>query len=76
MKNITQHTGTLTIIKREPSSANGNPRYLCQVNQHEFKTPVDSMIAYGITNFDGKPVNIELGTHYGQLTVNSIRYSA
>lgn len=73
MKNITQHTGTLTIIKREPSSVNGNPRYLCRVNQHEFKTSVDSMIAYYITSLEGKLVEVDLGTHYGQLTLKEIR---
>ena len=76
MKNITQHTGTLTIIKREPSSANGNPRYTCEVDGYHFKTSVDSMIAYEVTNFEDSQVVVELGTHYGQLTVNSIRYSA
>jgi hypothetical protein len=72
MKNITQHTGTLNIVRRLESSYFGNPRYLVEVDGVQFKTGVDSMFGYSITNFEGKPVKVTIGTHYNNLTLNSI----
>lgn len=73
MKNITRHTGTLTVIERLPSSRNGNPRYRAEVDGYRFNTPVDSSYGYSITNHDGKRVEVELGTHYGSLQLNALR---
>jgi hypothetical protein len=73
MKNITQHTGTLEVLSRLPSSINGNPRYLLRVDGHTCKTPVDSMYGYSVTNFDGKQVQASIGTHYGSATLNSLK---
>ena len=72
MKNITRHTGKLEIIKRLASSLNGNPRYLVRVDGWTARTSVDSMIAYGITNFDGKQVKATIGTHYGLATIGQV----
>jgi hypothetical protein len=73
MKNATRHTGILTVIQREPSSENGNPRYLVELDGYEAKTAVDSSEGYGVTNFDGQEVEAMLGTHYGKLIIQSIK---
>ena len=73
MKNITQHTGTLEVLSRLPSSINGNPRYLLRIDGFTCKTPVDSMYGYCVTNFDGKQVYATIGTHYGSATLNSLK---
>ena len=74
MKNITQHTGTLRIIKRLKSSYLGNPRFLATIDWGvTFKTSVDSMLGYSIQNYDNKQVTVTIGTHYGTATLNSIK---
>ena len=73
MKNLTNHTGTLEIIKRLPSSLNGNPRYLLRIDGHTCKTAVDSSYGYCVTNFDGKQVHATIGTHYGTATLDTLR---
>lgn len=72
MKNITSHTGILEIIERLQNSKMGNPRYLCKVDGYTFKTAVDSTHGYSIQNYEGKQVQITIGTHYGTTTLNSI----
>ena len=72
MKNITRHTGILEIMKRLPSSRNGNPRYLAIVDGYAFKTSVDSSYGYCITNYDGRLVTVTIGSHYNQATLNTI----
>ncbi len=73
MKNVTRHTGTLEIVNRLPSSRNGNPRYLCRVDGYTFRTQVDHQHGYAIRNFEREKVIVELGTHYGALTLHTIR---
>lgn len=73
MRSITRHTGTLQILQRLPSSYYGNPRYLALVDGHVFRTSVDSSLAYSLPNYDGKRVEVELGSHYGKLTLNALR---
>jgi len=73
MKNITRHTGILTVVQRLASSKNGNPRYLVNVDGYTARTMVDSSLGYGITNFEGKEVTVKLGTHYGTLSVESVK---
>jgi hypothetical protein len=73
MKNMTRHTGKLEIIKRLPSSANGNPRYLLKVDGWTCRTAVDSSLGYSVTNFDGKTVHATIGTHYGNATLDSVQ---
>ena len=75
MKNITKHTGKLEIIKRLPSSVNGNPRYLLSVDGWTCKTPVDSTLGYTVANFDGKTVTATSGTHYGSATLANVSLS-
>ena len=75
MKSLTRHTGILSITKRLPSSANGNPRYQFIIDGYIAQTAVDSMHGYSITNYDGKEVTVTLGTHYGSLTLNTINGS-
>lgn len=55
--------GTLSGLNRLKSSPMGNPRYEVEVETLEGtilrgKTPVDSMLAYGIGNFFGKVVQV------------------
>ena len=73
MKNITRHTGKLEVIKRLPSSSNGNPRYECRIDGYTFVTGIDSSHGYLITNYQDKVITVTLGTHYGRLTLNSIK---
>jgi hypothetical protein len=73
MKNITTHTGKLEIIKRMPSSTNGNPRYLLRVDGWTCCTPVDSSLGYSVTNFDGKMVEAEIGTFRGVAMLNYVK---
>ena len=76
MKNKSAMFGVLHVLKRLPSSTNGNPRYMLRIDNVVFVTAPDSGLAYRIPNFDGKNVKAELGMHYGKLTVDSIEESA
>tara|TARA_R110000851_G_scaffold266824_1_gene419282 strand:+ start:243 stop:482 length:240 start_codon:yes stop_codon:yes gene_type:complete len=69
MKNLTRHTGRLNIIERLPQSANGNARFLLEVDGWTCRTAVDSSIANDVKNFDGKRVDAIIGTHYGMATL-------
>jgi hypothetical protein len=77
MKHITTHTGTLRVIGRLPSSANGNPRYQAVIMQGEdlitFVTAPDSKYGYSITNYEGQLVTVELGMSRGKVTLKSIK---
>lgn len=73
MKNITGHEGKLEILKRLPSSHNGNPRYLLRVDGWKCVTPVDSSYGYSIPKFAGKRVKATIGTHYGVATLNDVQ---
>lgn len=70
MKNITRHFGKLEIIKRLPSSRNGNPRYLLRVDGWTCRTAPDTQLAYSLPNLDGKQVEALIGTHYGNATLD------
>ena len=77
MKNISRHDGILRLIKRENSSLNGNPRYLCFIDNgrghgFSFYTAPDSMLAYSVPNYFDKPVTITMGTYYGKPTLSTI----
>ena len=72
MKNVTQHTGTLEITERLPSSANGNPRYLVRVDGWTCRTAPDSSLGYTVPNLDGKLVRAHIGTHYGKPTLEAV----
>jgi hypothetical protein len=73
MKNVSRHQGKLEVLKRLPSSLNGNPRYLIRVDGFTCKTAVDSSYGYCVTNFDGKEVIATIGTHYGTQTLDSLK---
>lgn len=66
MKNVTRHTGTLEMVKRLRNSVNGNPRFELRCDGWTFCTQPDTMIAYAIDNYIGKPVAVTIGTHYGK----------
>jgi hypothetical protein len=73
MENKFKISGKLEIIERMKSSKNGNPRYKFTVgNSLPIVTGVDSSYGYEITNHDGKPIIITVGTHYGKLTLDSL----
>jgi len=55
------------------SSVNGNPRFSFTIDGYTAVTGVDAMQGYEIQNFEGKNCVAELGTHYGRLTLNSIK---
>ena len=72
MKNITTHTGILTITGRLPRSTNGNPRYTFCIDGVNAKTAVDSSYSHEVPNYDGKTVTVTIGSHYGAATLNTI----
>jgi len=72
MKNITQHTGIVTDIKRLESSKNGNPRFEFIIDGYRARTKPDSSYGYSIQNYEGKEITVTLGSHYGFLSLNSI----
>lgn len=72
----TQHTGKLEIIRRLPSSRNGNPRYLLKVDGWTCRTAPDSSIAYAVTNYDGKRVDAIICTYYGNATLIRVKEAA
>lgn len=73
MKSITQHTGKLEVIKRLPSSVNGNPRWLLKVDGWTCRTAPDAALGYNIQNLDGKQVVATIGTHYGQAALDNAK---
>jgi hypothetical protein len=72
MKSITQHTGTITDLKRLAGSRNGNPRFQFVVDGYTVVTPPDSSLGYKIQNYENKKVSVTIGTHYGLTTLNTI----
>ena len=72
MRDARTLTGKLEVIRRLPSSRNGNPRYLLRVDGTTFRTAVDSSHGYSVTNHDGKSVRVTVGTHYGVATLADI----
>ncbi len=72
MKNITTHIGTLEIIKRLPSSINGNPRYELSIGGIKCRTAPDSSFAYSVPNYEGATVLVTIGTYYSARTLDSI----
>ena len=73
MKNRINHKGTLQVIERLDNSLNGNPRYRAEVGGLEFVTAPDSVFSYSITNYEGKAVDITVGTHYGRTTLDTLK---
>jgi len=77
MKNLSTHYGTLTILERLPNSLNGNPRFLAAAldkgTGFTFRTAPDSHIAYKLSNYEGKQVQVVIGTYYGKTTLHSIK---
>ncbi len=74
------HTGYFRIVKRLPSSHNGNPRYLCEVNREDgeavyFRTAPDSSLGYSVTNYNAKRVTVALREFYGHATLADIKLS-
>jgi len=72
MKNVTVHTGILSIMGREKSSAMGNPRWSVMVDGYVCKTPVDSPLGYSIGKYAEKMVRAKIGTHYGTRKIDEI----
>ena len=73
MNNITQHKGTLTLIKRLKNSYVGNPQFMLNCDGYNFRTEANAMIAYGISNYFDKEVTVTLGTHRNCLTLDTIK---
>jgi len=73
MKNIRTVIGKLEVIQRLPSSYNGNPRYLLEIDGVTFKTKVDSGYGYCVTNYRDKLVEASIGSHYGSLTLDTLK---
>ena len=61
------------MIERLDNSLNGNPRYRAAVGGLEFVTATDSVLGYSITNYEGKAVDIIVGSHYGRITLDTLK---
>ena len=72
MKNITRNTGKLELIKRLPSSINGNPRFLVKVDGWTCSTQPDTQLGYSIQNWWNKTVTATIGTHYGNPQIDNM----
>ena len=72
MKNITTHYGELKLVKRMKNSELGNPQFLLSCDGYTFRTPKNSMLGYSVQNYIDKRVTINIGTHYGVLTLEGI----
>ena len=72
MKNITRHYGELKLVKRMKNSELGNPQFLLSCDGYTFRTPKNSMLGYSIQKYIDKRVTINIGTHYGVLTLEGI----
>jgi hypothetical protein len=75
MRDLRNLAGKLEVLKREPSSKNGNPRYLLLIDGQPCVTSPDSSLAYSITNYHGKNVQATIGTHYGRATLDTVKLS-
>ena len=72
MKNITTHYGELKLVKRMKNSELGNPQFLLSCDGYTFRTPKNSMLGYSVQKYINKRVTINIGTHYGVLTLEGI----
>lgn len=73
MKNMTRHTGILTVIERDKNNgSNGNPRYVVMLDGYVCRTAVDSSLGYSITNYDRKEVTALIGSHYNTVTIEGV----
>lgn len=72
MKNCTEHVGTLEIVKRLPSSTNGNSRFLIRVDGFTCRTAPDSDLADYVKAYKDKTVRVEICSYYGQATLRRI----
>ncbi|MCK5021477.1 MAG: hypothetical protein KAS32_30980 [Candidatus Peribacteraceae bacterium] len=74
MKDVTKHQGTLTVLGRAHNSGtNGNPRFVCRLDERVCHTGIDSPEGYEIPNYADKEVTADIGLHYGTLTVENIK---
>jgi len=72
MKNITNHKGKIENLRRLKSSRYGNPRFSFTIDGYSVVTTPDSSYGYSIQNHEGKTVEVEIGTHYGTLSLASL----
>lgn len=64
--------GKLNVIERLPSSLNGNPRYLVEINGTGYRTKPDTSLGYSITNYEGKSVEAKVKIYRGKWAIESI----
>lgn len=78
MKHLITYKGTLFITGRENNSVAGNPRYRAflqltdEGDGFEVLTRPNDMIAYALSNFDGKRVTVKLGDYRKRTCIYSI----
>lgn len=73
MKNISRHVGTLIISERMKNSEAGIPRYRIHVGGVNAVTKANSGLYASIRNYEGKYVDVTIGTHRGRRTLDTIR---
>lgn len=83
MKNQREITGVLRIVKwfgyntKANPTIFGNPRALIEItygdNKQYFKTMVNSMFAYEVSNYDGEVVKATVGDYYRTPTISKVK---
>jgi len=71
--NITRHWGILENVVRLDNSPNGNPRYKGTVDGYTFRTQRDHSHGYIFRSYEGKYVEVEIGSHYRTLQLHTIK---
>lgn len=76
MKDVKQYKAKLIGLNQLSNSRNGNPRYLVTF---EYKggvfsafTKNDSNLVYQIEKYLGERVDVSIGRHYGNKTINTL----
>ena len=72
MKNEKKITGILTIVKWDKLSYYGNPRAVVSINDKQYKTQVNAMLGYAISNYDNQVVRATVGTHYNTPSISDV----
>lgn len=72
MKSITQHKGTLKLVKRMNNSTMGNPQFMLECDGYQFRTKANASIGYNIDRYIDKEVIVSIGVHRTCLTLDTI----
>jgi hypothetical protein len=72
VKKITTLTGKLIIVQKLKRSLNGNPRYMCMINETVFYTRPNCGYGFMIKNYEGKEITAICSDYRGKLSLDKI----